>query len=393
MSVTKVTVSHEGWTGSADIREGRKYTVNYIVECNDPEDGSATILDSALMPTVGAAYDVGNDRDFKAALKTLTVSPIAGTRNLWSATGTFEPIKPEQPADESSPEKGKNEKGEPDPDPLNWAAMLSWSTVRVTRPAQWGAYMGTRRYNRDMNQNVRIPLHKASMDFANQIPAVQNWTQADPFGIVINGVPITNSVFKPFDPAPEIEYSRLNLRYTFSSDHFPERFMRWVNCINRHAFTIRHAINAKDEQGNNKDLETAFFVPEYSMKILGVSSQIKVANDIGYHEVVVETEIDSLFGYRLNILDRGYSKRYPAHDADDPAYSNPFGSKPLVDADGQRETEPSLLDGRGNRLDLRKNAGVYIEYGVYPEKAFTALKFHLPNEMRKIKPNPQPKGN
>ena len=382
MAVTSVTVSHEGWSGSADIREGRKYSVTYVVQCDNPLDGAATILDSPKMPTVGAAYSVGNDADGLAALKTLTVSPVAGSRNLWTAQGTFEPIKPE-PGEKQNPEEGFNEEtGEPEPNPLLWSAMLSWSTVRVQRPALSGAYLGQRRYTKDQNQNVRIPLQQASMDFPNQLPKVQDFARGDAAGRIVNGVAITNSVFHPFDPPPEIDYSRMALRYTFNTDHFPVRYLEWVNSINRHGFEINHVVHCKDILGKDKELITKFGVAKYTMKILGVAAQAKTVNDVGFFEVSIDTEIDQLYGYRYELLDRGYSEIYPAHDPEDPGYDNPFGSKPLVDENGNREAEPCLLDGHGRRLDLRNNAAVFLVYGLYPEKDFSVLKFNLPALMK-----------
>ena len=384
MAVTSVTVSHEGWSGSSDIREGRKYSVTYVVQCNDPADGAATILDSPKMPTVGAAYSVGNDDDGLAALKSLTVSPVAGSRNLWTAQGTFEPIKPES-GEKGNAEEGFNEEtGEPEPNPLLWSAMLSWSTVRVQRPALSGAYLGMRRYTKNQNQNQRAPLGRFPMNVDERLPKVQSFARGDANGMVINGVAITNSVFHPFDPPPEIDYSRISLRYTFNTDRFPLSFMKWTNCINRDEFEINHVVHCKDILGEDKELITKFKVPKYSMKILGVAAQAKTVNDVGHFEVSIDTEIDTLYGYRYDLLDRGYSEAATAYDPEDPGYDNPFGSTPLVDENGNREAEPCLLDGRGRRLDLRNNAAVFLVYGLYPEKAFKAKKFHLPAQMKNV---------
>ena len=140
-----------------------------------------------------------------------------------------------------------------------------------------------------------------------------------------------------------------------------------------------------DNDGNDKDLVTKFFIPKYCMKILGVQTQAKELNGIGFFDVTVDTEVDLLFGYRLNILDRGYSISKNDYDPEDPEYDNPFGSTPIIDESGNRTAEPVLLDGHGKAVNLRDNAAVFLEYGVYPEKAFTALKFDQPNQMRNVK--------
>ena len=384
MAVTSVTVSHEGWTGSADIREGRKYQVTYIVQVNDPQDGADSILSSSLMPSVGSSYDVGNDRDDRAALKSIALTPQSGSRNLWTAVATYEKIKPEE-GDDGSPTEGTNpETGEPEPDPTKWGAMLTWSTVRVARAANWGAYLGQRHFTKEQNQaQGQVPLVRNSFNFQEGLPKVQNFAMGNMFG-VSNGIPITNSVFHPYDPPPEVDYTRIKLNYQFNTDHFPVKFMDWTNTINRHEFTIDHSITVKDEDDNDKDLITRFVVGAYSMKILGVTCQAKTVNGIGYFDVGVETEIDEMFTYRMNILDRGYATQKDGDRADDPNYDNPFGSEPITDGNGNRTAEPVLLNGRGKQLDLRDNAAIYLEYGVYPEKAFTALKFDQPNQMKNV---------
>ena len=385
MAVTSVKISHEGWSGAADIREGRKYSVSYIIQVDNPQDGADTILSSSLMPTVGSSYDVGNDRDDRAALKSLSVSPVAGSRNLWTATGTFEKIKPEE-GDDGDPSSGKNaETGEPEPDPTKWASMLSFSTLRVSRAAEQGAYFGQRRYTKNQNQAQQVPLSKTSMNFKEKVPKVQSFAKADNNGRIINSVAITNSVFHPYDPPAEVDYTRINIKYNFNSDHFPQKYIKWVNTINRNAFTINHSVTVTDNDGNDKDLVTKFFIPKYCMKILGVQAQAKELNGIGFFDVTVDTEVDLLFGYRLNILDRGYSISKNDYDPEDPEYDNPFGSTPIIDESGNRTAEPVLLDGHGKALNLNDNAAVFLEYGVYPEKAFTALKFDQPNQMRNVK--------
>lgn len=385
MAVTSVKISHEGWTGSHDILEGRKYQVTYHVQVDNPQDGVSTILDSFLMPSTGSTYLVGNDRDDRVTLKSLSVSPVAGSRNLWTATGTFEMIKPEE-GDDGDPSSGKNaETGEPEPDPTKWAAMLQFSTVRVSRVAEWGAYLGQRHYTKNQNQNQQVDLKKVHMSSDTNLPRVQEFPRGDKQGRVINGVAITNSVFHPYEPAPEVDYSRINIRFNFNSNHFPQKYLDWVNTINRHDFTISHSVTVKDDDDNDKDLVTNFFVPKYCMKIQGVSAQAKEVNGIGYFDVSIETEVDTLFGYRLNILDRGYAKQKTLKDKrDDPEYDNYFGSTPIVDDLGNRVAEPVLLNGKGAQLDLRDNAAIYLEYGVYPEKTFTALKFGQPNQMKNV---------
>ena len=100
MAVTSVKVSHEGWSGSADIKEGYTFNVTYLAEVDDPQDGVYEVLSSPKMPTIGSAYEVGNDRYYLTALSNLSASPVSGTRNLWEIVGTYGRIKPDDDDEE-----------------------------------------------------------------------------------------------------------------------------------------------------------------------------------------------------------------------------------------------------------------------------------------------------
>jgi len=105
---------------------------------------------------------------------------------------------------------------------------------------------------------------------------------------------------------------------------------------------------------------------------MGLTTTPTVAsNGIGYHDNVLEIEVDKLFTWRLDILDRGYAvlnydKTFPSSGDQSNADGTPVTDGDVGD-DGFENREPVLLDGKGKKLKLDKSEGVFLRYGVYPE--------------------------
>ena len=118
---------------------------------------------------------------------------------------------------------------------------------------------------------------------------------------------------------------------------------------------------------------------------MGITTSPSMRNGIGFHENQIEIEIDKLYGWRLDILDRGYStsnkeemfggesegKSYPKLDA-------------VVTEDGFASREPILLDGKGQALDVKESDAVYIRYGVYPEKDWKLVNLNNPTKLQGV---------
>ena len=109
---------------------------------------------------------------------------------------------------------------------------------------------------------------------------------------------------------------------------------------------------------------------------MGVSlSGPRVKNGDIFQRIELEFLIDPLFGWRLDILDRGYCVNANKVSEGAPAKNN------IVDAKGNQISEPVLLDGNGDVLDLETQQATYLRYAVYPEIAnmgqitdFTTIK-------------------
>lgn len=388
MAVTSVKVSHEGWNGSADVIEGYTFNVTYLAEVDDPQDGVYEVLSSPKMPTIGSAYEVGNDRYYLTGLKNLSATPVAGTRNLWEIVGTYGRIKPDGADEEQiTTTTEENTPTAKEDDPTEWPAIVTLNTTRVSRAAQFGVYMGQKRYIKGRNQNQDVALAVGNAGAFNL-----RWRQPQPQAEVLedfknnitNDIAITNSNFKPFDPAPEIDYTRYNVNIAFRTVNYPSVLIDSINSINSNAFLLNHLLETEDDNGNPRILHTKLAVAKNTMKLQGVDITPMHANGVGYFSVSVDLEIDPLYGWRLDILDRGYSELDETLEPDG-SYATPGKTKLITDEAGNALKEPSLLDGHGKRLNLNQLDAVYLTYAVYPEIDFTLLKIHQPQLMKNLK--------
>ena len=386
MAVTSVKVSHDGWSGSADIKEGYTFNVTYLAEVDDPQDGVYEVLSSPKMPTIGSAYEVGNDKYYLTALSNLSASPVSGTRNLWEIVGTYGRIKPDDDDEEPITKEKPKKKTAKEDDPTEWPTIVTLNTTRVSRAAQFGVYMGQKRYVKGRNQNQDVALtvgNAGTFNLRARLPQPQAEVK-DFAGDITNDIAITNSNFKPFDPAPEIDYTRYNVNIAFRTVNYPEALIYSINHINNDSFLINHLLETEDDNGNPRILHTKFGVAKYTAKIQGVDVTPMQSDGIGYFSVSVDIEIDELYGWRLDILDRGYSELDETIEPDG-SYPAPGKTKVITDEAGNALKEPTLLDGHGRRLNPKQLDAVYLTYAVYPEIDFRDLKIHQPQLMKNLK--------
>jgi hypothetical protein len=386
MAVTSVKVSHDGWSGSADIKEGYTFNVTYLAEVDDPQDGVYEVLSSPKMPTIGSAYEVGNDKYYLTALSNLSASPVSGTRNLWEIVGTYGRIKPDDDDEEPITKEKPKKKTAKEDDPTEWPTIVTLNTTRVSRAAQFGVYMGQKRYVKGRNQNQDVALtvgNAGTFNLRARLPQPQAEVK-DFAGDITNDIAITNSNFKPFDPAPEIDYTRYNVNIAFRTVNYPEALIYSINHINNDSFLINHLLETEDDNGNPRILHTQFGVAKYTAKIQGVDVTPMQSDGIGYFSVSVDIEIDELYGWRLDILDRGYSELDETIEPDG-SYPAPGKTKVITDEAGNALKEPTLLDGHGRRLNPKQLDAVYLTYAVYPEIDFRDLKIHQPQLMKNLK--------
>ena len=379
MAVVSTKILHDGWTGSFSIKEIPTFKVVYLVEVDDPQDGNILVVDAAGIPKLGTAYQVGNDFHGGVRCKSLSTTPVAGTRNLWQVTASYgKPEKEEKEEDPTDPTDGVDEEGEPTDDPTKFAANVSMSTTRVSRDAIKGAYIG-----KLIEQGGQSNFLQGGFNGGNAPPDVVDNVVTDKNGKITNGRPITNSVFKPFDPPVTMDYNRQNIRIKFNTTDSPNIVFPYVNSVNKKAITIKIKYKWQDEDDLEQVAVAKFPIPAYSGRIMGLSVTPSERNGISYHQNSLEIEVDTLYGWRLDILDRGYATLDNEKTFGDSEGKSAPVTKAVVSDDGFADREPVLLDGNGQALKVQDDTdGVFLRYGVYPEMDWSIINIDRPNKMQ-----------
>lgn len=355
MAVTSVKILHNGWTGSDTAGGGITFNVVYLVEVSDKSDGPLVVLNASGLPMVGDSYEVGNDRDDFAFVKSVSPSPIADM--MWNVVVTFGPLEPSGEASSNgSNTEGLDEEGKPTDDPFEIAARISVSSVLAKRAAQHGAYLG--RITADLGGGFQYnPAHIIA-----DRPPIPNppFTTANLKGGIDDRTPITNSVFTPFDPPPEIDYTRTRISISMNLRFPPFWMKRYVNSVNKSKVWFVDALG-----------DTIASADPFAAKVMGVGYQERILNNQMFWATDIDILVDELFTWRLEILDRGYC------DTTNEGVSEGATKKNIVDKNGLPLAEPVLLNGQGSQLDLEQANAVYLVYGVYPEEDFNAGQFSI----------------
>ena len=382
MAVVSTKILHDGWTGSFTTKEIPTFKVVYLVEVDDPEDGNLLVVDASGIPKIGSAYNVGQDFHGGVRCKSLSTTPVAGTRNLWQVTASYgKPEKGEEGDDD--PTDGVAEDGEPTDDPLKFAVSMSFSSTRVTRDAIMGTYLGQLREREGIAGAL---VRDGFKDEGNDPPTAQVGVEHNKRqNRITNGRAITNSVFRPFDPPPQTEYNRTNLRIKFNTLNSPKRILPYINSVNSKGIVINVFYRWDDEFGQDRASHGQFHIPEFAGRIMGITTNPSRRNGIAYHANELEIEIDKLFTWRMDILDRGYATLDQDKTFGDTLADSDQGivvTKSDVSDDGFANREPVLLDGKGQALNTKKIDGVYLRYGIYPELDWHVVGLQQPKRLQ-----------
>lgn len=379
MAVVSVKTIHDGWTGTYSAKEAPSFNVVYLVEVDDPQDGNVLVVDAAGIPKFGDLYEVGNDVHHGVRCKSISTSPVSGTRNLWQVTATFGTKEKEK--DENNPTEGVDNEGNKTDDPLQFAVSMSLSTTRVARDAVMGTYLGQVKEHKGVAGDLKTGNDALFMDNA---PIAALGVTTNFAGQIDNGRPITNSVWRPFDPPAQVEYNRQNLQIKFNTIDYPRDIEPYINSIN--SKSLRIIVNYKwgDEFGQDVRSTMNVWVPAYAGRIMGLSCSPAMRGGVGYHENNLEIEIDKLYTWRMDILDRGYAT---TNEEQSSAYQKGVGmvvtDTPASD-DGFANREPVLLNGKGQQLKEAEENAVYLRYGIYPEKDWKAIGIHEPQRLQNL---------
>ena len=349
MAVVSVNILHNGWGASEEVGKNTTFTVVYLVEVDDKNDGALIVMDASdgttRIPRRFETYSVGNDSDPFAFVKSKSPTPIDD--KFWHVTVTFGPNEPSG-APEGDQKAGLDDDDNPTKDPTKEAVDITIQTVNATRVAERGAYIGQVNLPKG-NKNPWDPGFFDRSGFQPGKPEPTDRAKGDAMGRITNGVPITNSVFTPFDPPPEISYSQIRVTCAVNVRNWSAKIYTMVNTI-----------NAKHLQISGRVGEPIECAP-YTCRFMGVNAAERIKNGKLYDRVELEFLIDPLYGWRLDILDRGYCVSSNTTVSGTPTKNN------IVDSKGNQIAEPVLLDGKGNLLDLDTHQATYLRYAVYPE--------------------------
>lgn len=376
MAVVSVKTLHDGWSGSFTSKEMPTFTVVYAVEVDDPQDGNILVKAATGIPRIGSYYKAGHEYNVLATCKSLTTTPVSGTRNLWHVTASFG--KPEKEDDD--PTDGKTEDGDDTDDPLKFAVSMSISSTRVARDAVAGVYLG--QVNDDLGRAGQ--LQPWGFNNRNAPPIAHHRVHTNFDFDITNDRAITNSVFRPFDPPPQVEYNRTNVKLKWNQLNAPKKIQKYVNTVNSEYIIINIFYRWDDEYGQDRASHAQVHIPPFTGRILGLTTTPNSANGIGFHDNELEIEIDKLYTWRLDILDRGYATLDHAKTfGDSEGKSAPVTNADVTD-DGFANREPVLLDGQGNALDIKTTQAVYLRYAVYPEIDWHAIDLHQPKKLKDL---------
>ena len=354
MAVTSVKILHNGWSGSETAGAGITFNVTYQVEVDDRNDGPLIVLNAddgtTRVPIVGDSYRVGNDVDPFAFVKSVAPTPVA--EKVWNVAVTFGPLEPSESPDgpEGQEPTGLDENQQPTDDPTEEAVIISVSAVNAKRAALRGAYIG----HLEAVGSKILPID--NVDFNGHGPPipVPPITTPDGKGGIINKTAITNSVWTPFDPPPEIDYSQIRVSISMNLRIAPVDWLNYVNSVNTIAIDFRNAIG-----------DILAFAEPFACRCMAVSYAPRIKNGFLFYATDIEFLIDNLFTHRLDILDRGYCETSNKGVSEDATTKNN-----IVDENGLPLAEPVLLDGHGNQMDVSALDAVYLRYAVYPEFDF-----------------------
>jgi len=181
----------------------------------------------------------------------------------------------------------------------------------------------------------------------------------------------------------QVDYNRINVRIKFNTLNSPQRILPYINSVNSKALTIHVVYIWKDEFGINQPTFASVKVPIYAGRVMGITTSPSTRNGIAYHANELEIEIDKLFTWRLDILDRGYATLDQEKTFGDTlADQGIVVTKSDVSDDGFANREPVLLDGKGQALNIKKIDGVYLRYGVYPELDWSIIGIDRPKNLQ-----------
>jgi len=359
MALVETAVIHDGWSGTKTLEQKvDTFSVQYVVRVDNKQNGPRFILEECGLPLKGSAYTAGGDDHPLSVCKSVSVTPLG--ENVWRATASYGPAtdKEDKPAEDAN----LDEEGKPTEDVQLEGIDVQISLVQMSRPAVRAIYLGQIKGG---EKQVLVKRGWASG------PSVQpNASSLGKRAELVTGSPVTNSCSTAYDPPVEIDYSRIQVTLSRNEMAFnANRVLEYNDTVNLKPFKLTPL-------GFNLD------VPAFAAKMQTIGATRRIKEGVIYWRVNYEFHIDSHFGWRAEVLDRGYGMTSEfdqlAQDfRSTEAIPDWMGTmQPIVSPDtGFTLTEPVNLDGQGMPLKIKEDP-VYLVYGVYKEIDWAPLKLN-----------------
>ena len=359
MAFVDSAIIHDGWTGTKT--KGTlvdDFSVQYVIRVDDKQDGPRFILEDCGLPLKGSLYTAGNDSHPAAVCKSVSVTPLG--ENVWRATASYGSKTSKE--DEEAKDAAVDEEGNPVEEVDHEGIDVQISLVQMSRPAVRAAYLGK------IQSGVGMGLQQQGFRSG---PAVQN--DARKLGTVaglFTGSPVTNSCNVAFDPPPEIDYSRVSVNLSRNEMAFDaNKVFAYNDTVNLNAFQVAF-------RGFNMD------VPAFAAKMQTIGATRRIKEGVIYWRVNYEFHVDTTFGWRAEMLDRGYGMT-TEWDPLAQVFRNTSAipeavgqAQPIVNTEtGFTPSEPVNLDGNGMPLKAG-HSPIYLVYGVYKETDWAPLKLN-----------------
>ena len=349
MAHVSTDIIHDGWQGTRNFgKKVPEFDVRFVVKVDDKQDGPNFILKECRLPKPGDKYkDIGNDDFGFAICKSVSVSPIGDT--TWRASAKYAaPVFGEDESDDSM----IDEDDEPTDDVELQGVDVSISLVQMSRPALSGSYLG----QWDATRGASL-MQWPGGPVAGPASALG----AGPFPDAI-----TNSSRVPFDPPPEIDYSRTSISISRNQKKFNgNTLLKFNDTVNQDRIRLRFGAAGGRFKFDIKPFEA-------KMQSIGCQRR-KSADGVVYWRVTFELHVDTIFGWRPEILDRGYShtaawtpvtSSYRSAGevaASTAAPATVPAAVPITTPAGHTTSEPVLLNGAGIPLGHGKDP-VFLKY-------------------------------
>ena len=365
-----VTGTSKAWQGSGGTKslQARSYTVYYRAVTDDANDGIRAITehfeDTDDLPSLGDHYTYEgtgtNLEDSGVALWKISPSRDLQSATSWNVALHYK--TPDEPGQGGSAGGGggessvsEDEDGNPTDEPTEFHGELDIQFVDFTRPVDEATYREG--FVSDIVENS---------DGSTQTPSEQLYGGPNTVG------PVVNSAMVVFNPPLERNATRISIRYAKNVQDFPIATAK----------TFHRAVNAKAVTFNFRFQKLKIAVEPFTCQCVSINGSFNEANGKKFWRVTWDLIIDPQHGFREKVVDRGLHARAMYGDPDgrggfitDDAAALKW--RRITDTNGNPISEPVLLNGNGQPLDLPQGGEaitpVYITYSIYHELEFDGL--------------------